>query len=376
MKIRRHITQQILSNLEKRKINIIYWARQVWKTTLAKDIIKEYNKKTLNINADQKKYNDIFSTLDLKKIKWLISWYELLFIDEAQRIENIWLSLKIIHDEFPEIKILVTGSSSFELANKVKEPLTWRTITSHLYPISFLELQIQQSPFELQETIENILRFGLYPEIYTEENIQEKNRILEELSESYLYKDILLLENIKYTEKLNKLLILLSFQIGNEVSLSELARKLSINIDTVQRYIHLLEKSFIIFRLSWFSRNLRKEVSKMDKIYFYDLWIRNMLIKNTEPLENRNDVGQLFENFLILERLKFLKYNRISANQYFRRTYTWAEIDYIEETWGKLSGYEFKFSKNKARIPETFINTYSNSSWKLINKNNFLEFVT
>jgi len=300
----------------------------------------------------------------------------MIFIDEAQRIANIWINLKILYDAFPKLKILVTGSSSFELANKVKESLTWRTYTYKLYPISFSELKQYYNNFELEnQFLENFLVYWSYPDVLLEKNIFVKKKNLQELSNAYLYKDLLLLENLKYPEKLLKLLKLLAFQVWQEVSINELSNSLEINRETVLRYIYLLEQSFIIHRVTWFSRNLRKEISKMDKIYFWDLWIRNILIENLNSIENRNDIWALWENFLINERLKAWEYTARYFSYYFWRIYTGGEIDYIEEYDWKLHTYEFKWWNKSVKIPKSFSETYPDSSFEVVNKDNFLDFV-
>jgi len=374
--IERLILKQIIEKLQKsNKIVIIYGARQVGKTTLAEKIIKQLNLKTLKINADEKKYHDILGSRDLDKMKSLVSGYELLFIDEAQRIENIGINLKILSDGIKNLKIIVTGSSSFELANKIKEPLTGRTWTYNLFPLSFLELSKVHNEFELKGFLDNFLVFGGYPEIFTTENIIDKKKLLEEIATSYLYKDILELESIKKSEKIYKLLKLLSFQIGHEVSINELATNLELNSETVRRYLDLLEKSFVIFRLSALSKNPRKEIAKKDKIYFYDLGVRNVLIDNLNFLDSRNDTGQLFENFLIVERMKKMKYQEHAVSSYFWRAYTGSEIDYIEEMAGKFNAYEFKYGKRKVRLPQKFLDSYGKSDFRVINKDNYLEFV-
>ncbi|EKD66162.1 MAG: hypothetical protein ACD_49C00060G0004 [uncultured bacterium (gcode 4)] len=377
-KINRLIKIQIINDLqkEKSKVNIIYGARQVWKTTLALEIVKELWYKTLTINADELTYNDILSSQSKIKLESLVSGYTMIFIDEAQRITNIWINLKILYDAFPKLKILVTGSSSFELANKVKESLTWRTYTYKLYPISFSELKQYYNNFELEnQFLENFLVYWSYPDVLLEKNIFAKKKNLQELSNAYLYKDLLLLENLKYPEKLLKLLKLLAFQVWQEVSINELSNSLEINRETVLRYIYLLEQSFIIYRVTWFSRNLRKEISKMDKIYFWDLWIRNILIENLNSVENRNDIWALWENFLINERLKTWEYTAKYFSYYFWRIYTGGEIDYIEEYDWKLHTYEFKWWNKSAKIPKSFSETYPDSSFEVINKDNFLDFV-
>jgi len=374
--INRAILKPILDKIaSSNKVVIIYGARQVGKTTLANQIVSELNLKTLKINADEKKYIDVLSSCDLNQLKSLVSGYELLFIDEAQRVENIGVNLKILADNLKDLKIIVTGSSAFDLANKIKEPLTGRTWTYNLYPLSFLELSEIYNHFELNDLLDNFLVFGAYPEVFMLENMKDKKKLLEEITQSYLYKDVLELDSIKKSDKLYKLLRLLAWQIGQEVSINELANNLDLSYKTVERYIDLLEKSFVIYRLSAFSKNLRKEVSKKDKIYFYDLGIRNALIDDLKPLADRNDLGPLFENFLISERLKKLNYQESPRRSYFWRVYTGQEIDYIEETADSLNAFEFKYKKNKVPSPTSFLANYQPSEFRLINRDNFLEFV-
>lgn len=374
--INRLILKPILDKLSKsNKIIIIYGARQVGKTTLVEEIIAHLDIKILKINADERKYHDILSSCDLDKMKSLVSGYELLIIDEAQRIENIGINLKILADGMKELKIIATGSSSFELANKIKEPLTGRTWTYNLYPLSFLELSKMRNDFELKSQLDNSLIFGAYPEVFTTENLNDKKKLLQEISSSYLYKDILKLENIKKSEKIYKLLKLLAFQISQEVSINELAVNLELSHEKVRKYLDLLEKSFIIFRLPALSKNPRKEIAKKDKIYFYDLGVRNVVIGNLNFLADRNDQGALFENFLVSERIKKNRYQEKFVSNYFWRAYTGSEIDYVEEEAGKFRAYEFKYGKNKVRMPQKFFDSYGKSEFKVINKDNFLEFI-
>lgn len=377
MKINRSIKADVIQKIKTgNKAVIIYGARQVGKTTLVKDLLKELGLKTLEINADEAKYINILSSRDKNKFKSLVSGYEVLFIDEAQRIPEIGINVKILIDSFPELKIILTGSSSLDLASKVKEPLTGRTWTYNLYPVSFLELKDSFNEFELKDKKEELMIFGAYPDIFNLKNINDKKKYLEELTNAYLYKDIFELTQIKHNNKLRNLLKLLAFQIGQEVSLSELGNKLEMSKDTVNTYIDLLEKAFVIFRLSGFSRNLRKEVTKMDKIYFYDLGVRNSLINNLNYPEDRNDVGQLWENLLISERIKLMHYQNQLFNSYFWRTYTGAEVDYIEEREGKLFGYEIKYNTKLIKPPKTWVETYQNSSFQSVNLDNFLDFTT
>lgn len=376
--IKRIIEKQIIKDLtETKKSIILYGPRQVGKTTLSQKIIKELNIKTLSINADEKKYDEILSSQDLSKIDSLISGYKLIFIDEAQRIENIGINLKIIIDSHPEIKILATGSSSFDLSNKISEPLTGRVWTYNLYPISSEEILSDNiSKFEFNQNLEQYLLFGSYPEIFNYKNNTDKIKYLNQLSSSYLFKDILEYADIKHADKIHKLLKLLALQIGSEVSFSELSNVLDISKETVARYIDLLEKSFVIFPLYGFSRNLRKEVTKMNKIFFCDLGVRNSLINNFNSLEFRNDTGQLWENFLIIERIKYNHYHQNFVSSYFWRTHTGAEIDYIEEINDQLNAFEIKFGLNKSKSKEPWLKTYPNASFKIINKENYLDFIS
>ncbi len=360
---------------QQRKIIIVYGARQVGKTTLIKQVLAEQSRKVLEINADELKFNEILSSRDLRRIKELIGDAEVLFIDEAQRIRDIGINLKIIHDSLPHLRVIATGSSSFELANQVKEPLTGRTRTFQLYPISTQELGLEKSRFELKDALESYLLYGMYPEVLSFNGSTQKKIQLQELTSAYLYKDILQLSTIKYSDKIHKLLQLLAYQIGNLVSVHELAKSLDISHETVNHYIDLLEKGFVLFRLSGYSRNLRKEITKMNKIYFLDLGIRNTLIDNFNPLDTRSDKGALWENFLMVERRKKLAYIPSFANIYFWRTYSGAELDYLEESGGHLQGFEFKYKSKKKKAPAKWLENYPEAGFEQIDQDNFLDFV-
>jgi len=376
MLIPRQLESRIIDKIKTTsKAIVIYGARQVGKTTLVNSIVKTLKYKTLSINADEEKYVDILSSRNLDKMKSLVEGYEMIFIDEAQRIPNIGINLKILCDGLPKLKIIATGSSSFDLANKITEPLTGRIWSFRLYPVAWLELKNLYNSFELTNLQNQWLVYGGYPEVFTTVNNYEKQDLLKEIGRSYLYKDILALATIKYAVKIRDLLRLLAFQVGNEVSIQELSSSLGLSREAVEHYIDLLEKTFIIFRLSGFSRNLRKEVVKMDKIYFYDLGIRNMVIDNFKQASDRNDLGQLWENFLIAERQKKLVYERISFSSYFWRVHTGAEIDYVEERENKLFGYEFKYRHKNVRVPLTWLDTYKTSSFDLINQKNYSDFI-
>lgn len=362
--------------LHSNKVVVLFGPRQVGKTTLIKTILSELPEvKKLLINADQSKYIDILTSRDLQKMQGLIGDAALLFIDEAQRVPDIGINLKILHDEMPDLKIVATGSSAFELANRTKEPLTGRTWTFALYPIAQIELAAQLSRFELEQHLEDYLIFGSYPEALNLTTHQEKIEYLTELTSSYLYKDILDITAIKHADKLHKLLRLLAFQAGSQVSYNELGNMLQMSKDTVATYVDLLEKSFVVFRLTGYSRNLRKEVTKMDKIYFYDNGIRNALIDNFTPLTRRNDEGQLWENFLISERRKRNAYQSALVKSYFWRTHTGAELDYVEEGMGLLKGFEIKFSQKSPPAPKSWTESYPEADYTVVNRSNYLDFL-
>ncbi len=372
--IERTLERPILKALiECKKVIILFGARQVGKTTLSTKLLSQIKGKQLIVNGDEIKFTELLSSRDFMKMRLLLDGYDLLFIDEAQRIPEIGINLKIIVDNMPELKILVTGSSSFDLANKIKEPLTGRSSTFRLYPFSLEELRPATNVFEIQQRLEELMIYGLYPDIAQYANFAEKEKYLLELTSSYLYKDVLELSSIRNSAKIHQLLRLIAFQIGSEVSLNEIANSIGMNQETVAHYIDLLEKSFVLFRIGGFSRNLRKEVSKRDKIYFWDLGVRNCLIQNFSPLSLRTDTGALWENFLIAERLKYLGNNGITASSYFWRTYTGAEIDYIEERNGILYAFEIKYSKARKKAPQAWIDNYG-QNFSYITRDNFWEF--
>lgn len=374
MTITRFIQQICLDHLAtSRKVMLIYGPRQAGKTTLVKQIAEISGLKVLYLSADLSRNENLLMQRDLKLLSDLTEGYQLLIIDEAQRVSEIGLVLKIIYDEMPQLKIIATGSSSFDLANKTAEPLTGRKQVFHLLPFSLGEISPGLNNFELDQKLEDFLIYGMYPEVNTSSSNQKRD-ILEEICESYLFKDVLQLTTVKYTSKIRDLLRLLAFQVGQQVSVHELTQKLALNRDTVERYIDLLEKAFVIFRLPAYSRNLRNEVSKMDKIFFYDTGIRNSLIDNLKPLSQRIDVGNLWENFIVAERRKQILYQRIHVQSYFWRTYSGAEIDYIEEGGNGLTGYEIKMEKNKVRVPKAWQDEYQ-GDFRLINRGNYLDFL-
>jgi predicted AAA+ superfamily ATPase len=353
----------------------MYGARQVGKTTLVNHIVEDLPLKTLRIDAEDARYTDVLSSKNVERLKSLLAGYQLVVIDEAQQIPDIGLTLKLIHDHVSEVRVVATGSSSFDLSNILMEPLTGRHWSYTLYPISYEELAKENNAFELDQRLDDALVYGMYPEAIATPSLEERKEYLNRLCSSYLFKDVLQVAQVRNSLKIRQLLKLLAYQIGNQVSLSELATRLDMGKDTVSRYIDLLEKSFVVFRLGGLSRNLRNEVTKMDKIYFYDLGIRNSLIDMLKPLHDRNDIGQLWENFLISERIKRNAYSNDSASLYFWRLSTGAEIDFVEEKEGKYFGYEFKWGDKQAKPPASWQAGYPESAFQTINRSNYLSFI-
>jgi len=376
MKIKRSLFPVLQNELiQTNKGLVIYGPRQVGKTTLINDLLDEFKWNTLILNGDQRgSWWELLTSRELSKLTLLVSGYDAVFIDEAQRIPEIGLSLKILLDNFPKLKVIVTGSSSLDLASKISEPLTGRIYSYKLFPISQGELRGTNTPYEMEIQIEERLVYGSYPEIFSLEGALEKSKYLQNLVDTSLYKDLLEFGDIRNSSKIHDLLKLLAFQIGNQVSLSELSNSLELNRITVGRYIDLLEKSFIIFRLSGFSRNLRKEVTKMDKIYFYDTGVRNAIIGNLNLLNSRDDIGKLWENFLITERMKKLQYAQKIFSLYFWRLSSGAEMDLIEEVEGKLHGFELKYGKKVVKPPNSWATGYPDATATLINQDNWQEF--
>lgn len=364
---------KILSN--KGKVFVLYGPRRVGKTELIKKLIANFNGKIYSGTGDNLELRDIISSQKLNLLTTLFGQYDVVYIDEAQRIPEIGQGLKLLIDQFPAMSIIVTGSSSFDLSNKIGEPLTGRNLTRILFPVSVYELYKQFGGMYIFEQLENLLIYGSYPEMLTASSIEDKIEYLNSLRDSYLFKDILELENVRNSNKLVDLLRLIAFQLGHEVSLTELGNKLGLAKQSVERYLDLLEKAFILKKVSGFSRNLRKEIVKSSRYYFWDNGIRNALINNFNPLNIRNDLGMLWENFLFMERLKTKHYKRIFSNDYFWRTYDQQEIDLVEERDGKLFGYEFKHSPRKIKTPKAWEKAYPEAGFEVISKDNFLEFL-
>lgn len=375
--INRYYSNKIEQNLKPNKVLILYGPRQVGKTTLIKVFLESYEGKVYKSTGEDTTLRSILESDDFSKIIPFFSGYDLIFIDEAQKIENIGQALKIIVDQIPGIRVIATGSSSFDLSNKVGEPLVGRQTVLYLFPVSVLELQSEHGNAFVEHQLEQLLIFGAYPEVIMSTSFEEKKNYLFQIRDSYLYKDILELERIRNSRKLLDLLRLIAFQIGHEVSLQELGRQLGMSKNTVERYLDLLEKSFVIINVQGFSRNLRKEITKTSRYYFYDLGIRNAIINNLNLLNSRDDVGQLWENFLFIERLKKQTYHQIHANNYFWRTWSQQEIDLIEERNGTLFGYEFSWKNKKTLIaPSEWTKAYPDTEYTVINRDNYISFLT
>lgn len=362
--------------LKKGKVLAIFGPRQAGKTTLLFNLLKTTDKKYRLETGDDLYTQQILGSRRLKIISEFAEGFELIAVDEAHKIPHIGIGLKLLVDHRPDLFVVVTGSSSFGLLKQIGEPLTGRKTTLNLFPVSQLELLNHLNRFDLKNKLEEFLIYGSYPEIVTAKTNQEKTALLKEVTGSYLLKDILELDQVKSSGLLLDLLKLVAFQIGSEVSTTELAANLKIDHKTVGRYLDLLEKSFILVNLRGFSRNLRKEINKKSKYYFYDTGVRNALISNFNPLNLRNDIGQLWENFLVIERLKKQEYKKIYANNYFWRTWDQQEIDWVEERGGKIYGFEFKWSMRKKIKPPKDWLRYSNSEFKVITPDNYLDFIT
>jgi predicted AAA+ superfamily ATPase len=358
------------------KIIVIYGPRQVGKTTLVTHILQGLPYRVRTVNADELFFRGALSSQDARQLLDLVAGYDVLFVDEAQRVPDIGINLKIIVDQFRDIRVVVTGSSSLDLASKVREPLTGRTWTFNLYPIAQCELAKQHTPLELRYLLDERLVYGSYPEIFSLAGERIRRDYLNEIVSSYLYKDILAISDIRNSEKLRSLVKLLAYQIGRQVSLAELGTQLQMSKNTVASYIDLLEQSFVVFRLKGFSRNLRKEMSKQDKIYFWDIGIRNMLIEDLRFPIYRPDMGQVWENFVVAERMKYLRYMYGIGSLYFWRTHTGAELDLVEEREGQLIGYECKWGKAKPHPPQSFIGAYPQAKFVTISPDNFTDYLT
>ena len=358
------------------KVVLVYGPRRTGKTTLLEHFIQGLREPHHLVSGEDVFVQQVLSSQSIEKLKSFVGQKKWLIIDEAQKIPNIGLNLKLIIDHIQDIRVIATGSSSFDLASQVGEPLTGRKWTLRLFPLSQLELKETENTAQTKARLENRLIYGSYPDVVLCGDDEIRKRYLKEIISSYLYKDILELEGLKHSDKLVRLLQLLAFQIGKEVSFTELGTQLAMSKNTVDRYLDLLEKAFVVYKLGGFSRNLRKEVSKNPRYYFYDTGIRNALIQNFNPLNLRDDIGSIWENYLVMERLKKQEYTGMSCANYFWRTYDKKEVDWIEEREGRLFAYEFKWSPSaKAGPPGDFMRAYPDAHFERVDQENYLKFI-
>lgn len=372
--IPRYIKKEILNSLSKSNTVVgIFGARRTGKTFLMEEIEKELGEKVLMVQGDNLDVSEVLSSQRLNQLKRFTEGISYLFIDEAQKIPNIGINLKLMVDNIAGLHILVSGSSSFDLRKNIGEPLTGRSQFLHLYPVAQMELE--ENFLQAKENLELRLLYGGYPQVITASSSKERTDILTSIRDGYLLKDILEMDNQKDSLFVFNLLRLIAFQIGNDISYSELASRLNVNKKTIMRYLELLEKCFVVFSLHGFSRNLRNEYSKSPRYYFWDNGIRNVIVSNFNSLNLRDDIGKLWENYCISERMKKNQYRQQMVNPYFWRTYDQKEIDLIEESGGKLTGFEFKWTESKIKAPKQFLEAYDYSEFRVINRENYLDFI-
>ncbi len=374
--IPREIESRISRFFLPNKVLVILGARRIGKTMFLREFVKDLDTSILQLNGEDLSTHDILKNRSVENYKRLLGKNKVLIIDEAQKIPDIGDVLKLMVDEISDIRIVATGSSMFDLNNQLGEPLTGRKFTFQMFPFAQMEYAQIENPIQTYSNLEERLIYGSYPELLHYVSFDEKSAYLKELLQSYLLKDILELDGLRNSSKMFDLLRLIAFQIGKEVSLEELGRQLSMSKNTVERYLDLLSKVFVIFKVSGFSKNLRKEVSKSSKWYFVDNGIRNAIIANFNPLNIRNDVGDLWENYVISERIKFQNYTGISSNNYFWRTYQQQEIDWVEERNGSLFAYEMKWKQtNKIKAPSAWRESYTESEFQVIHPGNYLDWI-
>jgi predicted AAA+ superfamily ATPase len=369
--INRDLTNIVINKLHKGKAIVLIGPRQVGKTTLINALLAD--KTYLFLDGDDHSVSELLSNANTEQLRSIIGNYKYIFIDEAQRIPNIGLKLKIIVDQIKDVQVIVSGSSAFDINNITQEPLTGRKFEYQLFPVSWNEFEQNVGYVKAHQQLELRMLYGMYPDVIN--NFSNEYEILKNLVSSYLYKDILALAGIRKSDILDKILQALALQIGSEVSYNEIAQLVGVDKNTVNTYIDLLEKSFVVFRLNSFSKNIRNEIKANKKIYFYDTGVRNMVIGNFNTLALRQDKGALWENFMMAERMKFLSYSQSLGKPYFWRTTTQQEVDYIETNADAVSAFEFKWaSTKKAKLPKSFIEAY-NPTFRVVNQENFREFL-
>lgn len=371
----RSLRKIIESKLFKGKAIILLGPRQVGKTTLLKQIADEQTNAILFLNCDEPEVRSLLTATNLQRLKSIIGSHKIVMVDEAQRVKNIGLTLKIIIDHLPQVQLVVTGSSSLDLANEINEPLTGRKYTYYLFPFSTGELVQHTNVLKERQNLETRLIYGSYPDIVNHPG--EERALLLNITESYLYKDILTLTDVRKPAHLESLLTALALQLGNEVSYNELAQTTGLNVETIERYITLLEQCFVVFRRNAFSSNMRNEIKKSKKVYFYDTGIRNAILQNFMPLNLRQDLGALWENYIIAERVKYNHNHQHFVKSYFWRTFQQQEIDLIEEHDGQIEAFEIKWNnKKRAKLPAIFAKHYEATQFTIINRENYTDFLT
>ena len=375
-----YIRQKQLDNLRRTlapgKVIVIYGARRTGKTTMLQQFLKDIDEPYLLVSGEDVTVQGYLASQSIDKLSAFIGANRLLIVDEAQKVPNIGANLKLIVDHIPEIRVVATGSSSFDLARSVGEPLTGRKTSLKLFPLAQLEIGQIEQRHQTDANLESRLIYGAYPEVVLTNDNRAREQYLREIVASYLYKDVLELDGIRHATKISRLLQMIALQIGKEVSYTELGTGLGMSKNTIERYLDLLEKAFVIQKLSGFSRNLRSEITKNSRYYFLDNGIRNALINNFNPLDLRNDVGELWENYLVMERLKKQEYLLEHANNYFWRTYSQKEIDFVEERDGKLFGFEMKWGTAVGKPPKEWLKAYPNATWQIVNRQNYLELIS
>jgi len=375
-----YIRQKQLDNIDQflqpGKVVVLYGARRTGKTTLVNEYLKRVRDSYLSISGEDVAVQSYLASASIEKLRAFVGENRLLVVDEAQKVREIGLNLKLIVDHIEGIRVIATGSSSFDLARNIGEPLTGRKFTLRLFPLAQMEIAAVENQAQTASNLESRLIYGSYPEVVLCADNRHREQYLKELVASYLYKDILELDGVRHSAKIGQLLQLLAFQVGKEVSSSELATHLGMSKNTVDRYLDLLEKAFVLHRLQGFSRNLRKEITKNSRYYFLDTGIRNALINNFNPIHLRDDTGLLWGNYLVLERLKKQEYLGIASNNHFWRTYTRQEIDWVEERGGRLYGFEMKWGKGRTTPPREWVAAYPEATWQVVNRENYLDFIT
>ncbi|WP_300602710.1 ATP-binding protein [Niabella sp.] len=373
--IERALFKKLVKDAARQKVSLLVGARRVGKTELLRLVKEHFKEDCLWLNGEDEDTAQLLQERTVANYKRLLQNSKLLIIDEAQYIPDIGRKVKLMIDEIKPLHIILTGSSSFDLQQKEGEPLVGRTITNYMYPVAQMELAPGENALQTRQNLPDRLIFGSYPEVLTTTSLSEKQQYLQELVNTYLLKDILAFENIRNPQKVKSLLVLLAHQIGKDVSFEEMGRSLGISKNTVERYLDLLAKSFVLYKRQGFSKNLRKEIVKSSRWYFFDNGVRNALLNSFQPLAIRPDTGMLWENYVLSERIKYTAYQQINVNSYFWRTYDQQEIDLIEERAGSIAAYEMKWNA-AAKLPVAFSKAYPDAAFHTISRNNYESFIT